>query len=143
MDKLQQIEKEFMWNKAIESGKFIIDELKGHNNICILSANEKYPHLTYWVKSLFNYFQYKDFNMEIAEETDIKNYDAAIIIELQMGMEKNNLSYKKDYLRNISAIRLIYEVTFTDEEKPDAMDYFYNGVCTIKYIEMRNNSYTS
>ena len=58
-------------------------------------------------------------------------------------MKKNNLSYKKDYLQNIPAIRLIYEVTFTDEEKPDAMDYFYNGVCTIKYIEMKNNSYTS
>ena len=41
------IEKEFMLNKVIESGKFIIDELKGHNNICILSANEKYPYLTY------------------------------------------------------------------------------------------------
>ena len=135
------VEKNIMREKAIESGYILVKMMNKYKRIGVLRKDTRYSSLICWVESLFNYFEYKQARLELTSYENADNYDALIVIELNMGTKNYDLIYKETdsqnfgLKKNLPTVYLNYNLMFTDEEKSDAMDYIYNGASILKSRE--------
>ena len=137
-----------MEKKTKEYGINIVKLMEKSNYMCILRANKNHPHLMKWIESMFCFFEYKGCTMLAPEmgycddeECDINYYDSAIMIEVNLNQEKNNVTFRKTTSlefgieKFMPVIYIKYDFVFDDEDDYRILDYVDNGAGIIKSHE--------